>query len=75
MVINTESQNRVETQKKIEKEAIVGIEGGSCGSSFSFFFFFKILFILFLEKGEGREKERERDISVWLPLTCPQLRT
>ena len=30
---------------------------------------------LFLDRGEGKEKERERNISVCLPLTCPQLRT
>ena len=35
----------------------------------------KILFIYFLEREEGREKERERNISVWLPLTWPPLRT
>ena len=36
---------------------------------------FKKDFYLFLERGEGREKDRERNISVWLPLTCPQLGT
>ena len=40
---------------------------------FSFLLFFKILFINFLQRGERREKERERNISVWLPLTHPQL--
>ena len=40
-----------------------------------FFFFFKDFIYLFLERGEGREKERERNISVWLPLTLPQLGT
>ena len=34
--------------------------------------FFKIIY-LFSERGEGREKERESNISVWLPLACPQL--
>ena len=34
----------------------------------------KILFIYFLERGKGKE-ERERNISVWLPLMCPQLGT
>ena len=38
------------------------------------FVFFEI-FYLFLERGEGKEKERERNISVWLPLECPRLRT
>ena len=28
---------------------------------------------LFHERGERREKEREGNISVWLPLVCPQL--
>ena len=32
-------------------------------------------FIYFLERGDGEDKERERKISVWLPLTCPQLGT
>ena len=31
-------------------------------------------FIYFLERGEGKG-ERERNISVWLPLMCPQLGT
>ena len=35
--------------------------------------FFLDFIYLFLERGEGKEKERERNISVWLPLTCPQL--
>ena len=39
------------------------------------FFFLNNCIYLFLETGEGREKERERNINVWLPLTCPQLRT
>ena len=39
-----------------------------------FFFFSKILFI-YLEGGEGKEKNREKNINVWLPLTCPLLRT
>ena len=40
----------------------------------SYSFFFKKYFIyLFLERGEGKEKEKERNISVWLPLLCPQL--
>ena len=30
---------------------------------------------LFLDRGEGWVKERERNISVWLPLMHPQLRT
>ena len=37
--------------------------------------FLKKDFIYFLERGEGKEKERARNISVWLPLTCPQLGT
>ena len=38
------------------------------------YLFQKIYFInLFLERGERRE--REGNISVWLPLTCPQLGT
>ena len=34
-------------------------------------------FLLFFlsQRGEGREKERERNITVWLPLACPQLGT
>ena len=34
-----------------------------------------IYLCLFLERGEGREKEGERNISVWLPLACPELST
>ena len=40
------------------------------------FFFFKILFIyLFFRERRREGKERERNISVWLPLMCPSLRT
>ena len=39
------------------------------------FICFKIFIYLFLETGEGREKERETNITVWLPLARPQLRT
>ena len=48
------------------------------GLFYSFFksFIFKKYFIyLFLERGEAKEKEKERNISVWLPLTYPQLGT
>ena len=38
--------------------------------------FLKTLFIyLFLDRGWGKEKERKRNISVWLPLQCPQMET
>ena len=37
--------------------------------------FFKDFIYLFLERGEGREKDRKRNISVWWPLTWPQLGT
>ena len=37
--------------------------------------FLKDFIYLFFERGEGREKERERNITVWLPLACPQLET
>ena len=30
---------------------------------------------IFGERGKQKEKERERNISVWLPLVCPLLRT
>ena len=44
----------------------------SCVALGLFFFFFNFKdFICFLER--GREGERERNISVWLPLVCPQL--
>ena len=36
--------------------------------------FFKGFIYLFVERGEG-EKERERNISVWLPVVRPLLRT
>ena len=37
--------------------------------------FLKNIYLFIFERGEGREKERERNISVWLPLTWPQLGT
>ena len=36
---------------------------------------FKDFIYLFLQRREGKEKERERNISVWLPLVHPLLRT
>ena len=33
----------------------------------------KNIFYLFLERRKGKEEVRKRNISVWLPLTCPQL--
>ena len=38
------------------------------------YLFFKILLIFVQTEGKGRRKRR-RDISVWLPLICPQLGT
>ena len=48
-------------------------------SGMLYFFFFKFLFV-FRGGEEGEEKgkegdERERNMSVWLPLACPQLGT
>ena len=37
--------------------------------------FLKDFIYLYLERGEGKEKERERNISVGLPLICPQMGT
>ena len=39
-------------------------------SLFCFLFFLKILFIF---RERGRQREREGNISVWLPLACPQM--
>ena len=39
-------------------------------SLFCFLFFLKILFIF---RERGRRREREGNISVWLPLACPQM--
>ena len=38
-------------------------------------FFFKRFYLFIFREGEGREKEKERNISLWLPLTHPQLGT
>ena len=42
---------------------------------FILFYVFKDFIYLFLDRAEGREKERNRNISVWLPLKYPLLRT
>ena len=39
------------------------------------YLFLKKIIYLFIFRQRGRERERERNISVWLPLTCPPLRT
>ena len=39
-------------------------------SLFCFLFFLKILFIF---RERGRQREREGNISMWLPLACPQM--
>ena len=44
-------------------------------SGYIFEGFKKSFIYLFLNRGEGREKERERNVSVWLPLVRPLLRT
>ena len=44
-------------------------------SLFLFSPFIKRFYLFIFKKGERRENERERNISVWLPLMCPQLGT